>query len=83
MRYIVVQREGDGSIGFAKSFSSRSAALACANDRLTRLNINAIFVLDDFKFVDWSGSVTARNNEETIKVTILKEDEYYPLPQTC
>ena len=75
MRYIVIQRELCGPIVFAKSFADGSLAVECANDRLTRANINAAFVVDDLKFVDSCGSLAARNNGGTIKVTILKEDE--------
>ena len=45
MRYIVIQRELCGPIVFAKSFADGSLAVECANDRLTRANINAAFVV--------------------------------------
>lgn len=76
LRYIVVETENDSSIGFAKSFQNSNLALACANDRLARAGGSAVFVSDDFKFIDSLGSLTARNNSETIRVTILREDEF-------
>ena len=75
MRYLVIQSEFDGSIQFGRSFTDGRLAVECANDRLTRANINGVFVIDDIKFIDSCGSLAARNNEGTIKVTILKEDE--------
>ena len=76
MRYVVIHRHVEGPIQFVKSFTDGVIAVDCANDRLTRANINAAFVVDDLKFIDALGSLVAKNDSGTIKVTIMTENEW-------
>ena len=75
MRYLVIVLRDD-HVEFGKSFTDGNLALACANDWLTRADINSIFIDDDITLVDRTGGLTARNNEGTMKVTIMNEDVY-------